>query len=199
MFSSLQQTPSFPFKTDKIRETTIWKFWHGHLSIDWHRQWNRHAKIIIVFYTVEIDFKVESQFWVFLSNTLFPTKSEPIVWRPAALLENVLQRYLAENLSMKEKLCSGVPINKTAGINTRPANLVKKIPPGRRFTCKYIRTFSVFTGRSYTSSAFLIKLTVAYYRAATLLRRWYTTHFFQKKKDFLSSYFLRELVFGTYS
>ena len=99
---------------------------------------------------------------------------------------------------MKEKLCSGVPFNKTAGINTRPANLVKKMPPARRFTCKYIRTFSVFTGRFHTSSAFLIKLRVAYYRAATLLRRWYTTYFFKKKKDFLSSYFLRELVFGTY-
>ena len=53
-----------------------------------------------------------------------------------------------------------------------------------RFTCKYFRTFNASTGRSYMSSAFLIKLGIVYYRAATLLRRWSIIDFFLKKKTF---------------
>ena len=56
--------------------------------------------------------------------------------------------------------------------------------PPRRFTCEYIRTFSTSARGSYMSSAFLIKLRVLYYRAATLLRRWSTIDFFLKKGTF---------------
>ena len=47
MFSSLQQTPSFRYETDKIQR-------NGHLEISvlasryWHRHRNRHANITIV-------------------------------------------------------------------------------------------------------------------------------------------------------
>ena len=40
------------------------------------------------------------------------------------------------------------------------------ITPPRSFTCEYIRIFNASTGRSYMSSAFLIKLGIVYFRAA---------------------------------
>ena len=50
------------------------------------------------------------------------------------------------------------------------------------------------------SSTFLIKLRVTYYRAATLLRRWSTIDFFSQEETlFLFLFFLRHVVFGTYS
>ena len=68
----------------------------------------------------------------------------------------------------------------------------KKRAPPRRFSCEYIRTFTPSTGRSYMNSAFLIKLRVVYYVAATLSRCWSTIEFF------LKILFLAQLVFGTY-
>ena len=54
------------------------------------------------------------------------------------------------------------------------------------------QNFQLFFGKSYMSSAFSIKLSVVYYRAATLLKCWSTIHFYSK-------YFLRQPVFVTYS
>ena len=45
------------------------------------------------------------------------------------------------------------PFNETAGTNSRPAALVKKKPPLRRFTCEY-NLYSASTGRSYIGSTF---------------------------------------------
>ena len=72
-----------------------------------------------------------------MSNTLFPIKSQPIDWKPATLLENVLQTYLAGKVSdnLKRVIVKN-PYEKTsvleflfneiAGINSRLASLVKK-------------------------------------------------------------------------
>ena len=67
---------------------------------------------------------------------------------------------------MWKNLCDGVIFNEIAGIISRPATLLEKKPPPRRFTREYIRTFNASTVRSYMSSAFLIKLRVVCYRAA---------------------------------
>ena len=46
MFSSLDQTPSFPYKTDKIQGKR-------HLASQHRDQhWNQHSNITIVFYSV---------------------------------------------------------------------------------------------------------------------------------------------------
>ena len=98
------------------------------------------------------------------------------------LLENVLQRYLAENFSIikkklprrthVEKICDEVLFNEIAGMNSRrSATSVKKKPPPRM---------------SCMSSAFFIKFRVAYYRGAALLRRWSIIDFFLKKDYFVS-------------
>ena len=110
------------------------------------------------------------------------------------MLENVLQRYLAENFSiiLKElprrtvlgNLCDGALIIKIAAINSRLATSVKKKLPPRLLTSEYFRTFRASTGGSCMTSAFLIKLRVVYYRAAALLRRWSTNDFFLKKRLF---------------
>ena len=68
------------------------------------------------------------------------------------------------------------------GMNSRPANLVKKNPPPVMFTCEYTTTFRASTVRSCMSPAFLIKFRVVYYKAAALLRRWFTIDFFLKKR-----------------
>ena len=72
-------------------------------------------------------------------------------------------------------------------------NFSEKRAPRRRFTCEYIRTFTTSSCRFYMRSAFLIKLRVVYYGAATLSRYRSTI------KLFLKILFLRQLVFGTYS
>ena len=73
-----------------------------------------------------------------MSNTLFPIKSQPIDWKPAALSENVLQRYFAETFSDNLKrvivknpyenphVCWSPFFNEIAGINSGLASLVKK-------------------------------------------------------------------------
>ena len=98
---------------------------------------------------------------------------------------------------LQENLCDGVIFNEIAGINSRPRISAKEKPPSGTLSCEYIRTFSASTGRSSLSSAFLIKLRIAYYRTATLIRRWFTIGSFLEKRHFL--FFLRQTVFGTCS
>ena len=95
------------------------------------------------------------------------------------MLENVWQRYLTENLPIN---CGGILFNETAVKSSRSAISFEKNPPQRRFTCKYISTFSASRGRSYRSSVCLIRLRVVYDKAAALLRRWSTIDFFLQKR-----------------
>ena len=66
-----------------------------------------------------------------------------------------------------ERLCDGLLFNEITRNESRRATVAKKMTPPRRFTCEYIRIFNTSTGRSYMSSAFLIKLGIVYFRAAT--------------------------------
>ena len=83
-----------------------------------------------------------------------------------------------------------------AGMNSRPATSVKKNPPPRMFTCEYIKTFRSSTEKPCMSAVFLIKFRVVYCKVAALLRRWFTTDFFLKKKTFFI--FFKQLVFGMF-
>ena len=67
MISSLLQTPSFSYETDKIQGSAIWA------SRYWHRHRNRHWNIAIVFCTVQITFKVERKLvlYIFVTHVTF--------------------------------------------------------------------------------------------------------------------------------
>ena len=87
-----------------------------------------------------------------------------------------LKRATTQDLCRKSSVMN--LFNEIDGMNSRLATSVKKIAPPRMFTCEYIRTFRASTVGSCMSSAFLIKFRVVYYKAAVLLRRWFTIDFF---------------------
>ena len=135
---------------------------------------------------------------------LFSIKSQPIDWRPATLLANVLQGYLAEDcpiiwtdLSYSTHVGKSLYwilfLMKLWGKSLNAPQLYWKKPPSRRFTCEYNRTFSGSTGRSSKSSDFFYKI---YWLWTTEL------HLYQDANlslTFLKIFFLIQLVFGTYS
>ena len=118
-----------------------------------------------------------------MSNTSFSVKLQPLNLRPATLLEKKRQRYLPENYPRFSKSV----FNKFGGIQFRPPILLKKSS-----SCEYIRILSASLERSKLTSVFGKTVGCAL-QCPNVVNHWYITVFF------LKIFFLRQIVFRTYS
>ena len=119
MFSSLQQTPSFPYETEKIQGNDHLKI-SASASRRWHCHQSRYSNTTRIF-------GVKRQFYIFLSNTLFSIKSQLQACDfVRKCFSKISHRKFLDYSRSSTLENGGVFFNGITGIGTRPATLVKK-------------------------------------------------------------------------